>query len=356
MSKLFKSKTIASLPVRNCFVRSGTWTELATEDGQLTPQLMQKYKDLAEGELGLVIAGYARVNSKERANNRMIGMYDDKFIVPLQGFTKMFHENNTPIGIQLAMGGTQIHYNGEVDWDVMSPSESKVVYRDENNKQHEFNVDEMSIADIKSVISDFVQAGMRVKQSGFDLVQIHAGHGYFVSQWMNPKKNRRTDEYGINPSKFIIELYDEMRNALGDEYPIAIKINSEENIGDDSNHEAMLNLCIELDKRGINMIEVSGCAPSRNKINLDTESYFSAFAGKLKSVVATDVVLTGGNKTLSNIEKVVELTKVDGIGLSRTLVSESNLVAKWKQNPNYKSRCISCNHCHRKTYVCVFDK
>lgn len=356
MSKLFEQANIGNRQLRNRFIRSGTWMRKATDDGALTPELINEYRKLAEGNLGMVIAGYARVNSEERANNKMIGMYDDKFIPELQDFTKMFHDNGTAVGIQIAMGGTQVHYQGKVDWEIMSPSPATVTRVDENQSEYTIEVDAMNQVQIDQVITDFVNAARRVKAANFDLVQLHAGHGYFLSQWMNPELNRRTDEYGTDPSKFIVDLYQAVRNEVGADFPIGIKINSEEKIGDDSNHQTMLDLCIKLDKLGIDLIEVSGCAPSRTRISIENESYFASFASKLTPQVTCPVMLTGGNKTLSNIEDVVNKTNIDFVGLSRPLVSEPDLVQKWADDPEYKSRCVSCNHCHRKTYVCVFNK
>ncbi len=356
MKKLFEETTLAGLTLKNHFMRSGTWTELATDEGEITEELMEAYRPLAEGEIGFVIAGYARVNQFERANNKMISVYDDKFIPGLTQFTNMFHQNNTPIGIQLAMGGTQIHYNGDVNWEVMSPSEYTGTYRNAEGEAIEFSAAEMTIDQIKNVIKDFADAAGRVKASGFDIVQLHAGHGYFISQWMNPELNRRNDEYGQDPAKFIIELYQAVRDEVGSDFPIGIKINSEEKICDESNHQQMLDLCRRLDQLGIDLIEISGCAPSRTKVTIDKESYFAKFGSLLKSTVSCDVALTGGNKTLSNIAQVQADTGVDFIGLSRPLVSEPDLIKKWKNDNDYKARCISCNHCHRKTYVCVFNK
>lgn len=356
MNRLFEGSSIGEVQIRNKFIRSGTWMSKATEDGQLTSELFDEYEKLAKGSLGMVIAGYSRVNAKERANNQMIGMYDDKFIPDLQKFTSMFHAHDTKVGIQLAMGGTQVHYDGEVDWDIVSPSPAVVVRTLADGSEMEIAAAEMTVEQIKFVIADFVNAARRVKAANFDLVQLHAGHGYFISQWMNPKLNRRSDEYGQDPAKFIIELYQAVRAEVGDEFPIGIKINSEEQVGDDSNHERMLDLCKRLDELGIDLIEVSGCAPSRTKISLDKEGYFAEFASKLTKQVDCKVMLTGGNKTFNNFEQLMDESGIDFIGLSRPLVSEPDLVARWQANNDYKSRCISCNHCHRKTYTCVFDK
>lgn len=355
MKKLLDETQIGNIKLKNRFIRSGTWMRSATEDGDLTNELIAGYKKLAEGKLGLVIAGYARVNKDERANNKMIGMYDDKFIEPLQEFTQMFHDNDTAIGIQLAMGGTQVDYKGEINWDIMSPSPATITRKDSNGNEITLEVSEMSKEDIQNVISDFVAAAIRVKKSGFDLVQLHGAHGYFISQWMNPVKNRRTDEYGKDRTKFLVDLYKAVRAAVGEDFPISVKLNSEEENGNHQLHDDVLNLCEKLDSLGIDMIEVSGSSPSRPKVKLEGESYFSEFASKLTKRVNCKVMLTGGNKTYSNIEKVLNDTDVDYVGLSRTLVSEPDLVAKWLDDPTYKTRCVSCNHCHRNVYLCVFD-
>lgn len=356
MNNLFKPATVGNVQLRNRFIRSGTWMRKATEDGDLTPELMAEYRKLAEGHIGMVIAGYARVNSIERANNQMIGMYDDKFIPQLQEFTKMFHDNGTAVGIQLAMGGTQVSKSCHINWDLMSPSPATVKHIDENNNEYTIEVEEMSHEQIKVVINDFVSAARRVKASNFDMVQLHAAHGYFLSQWMNPELNRREDEYGTNSSKFITELYQAVRAEVGADFPIGIKINSEEKVGDDSNHHAILEMCIKLDKLGIDLIEVSGNSPSRTKIKLENEGYFADFASKLTAKVNCPVMLTGGNKTLAKMTDIANESNIDFIGLSRPLLSEPDLIRKWEQDPSYKARCVSCNHCHRKTYLCVFDK
>ncbi len=354
MSKLLEATNINGLDLSNRFVRSGTWMALAEETGELTPELKAKYTELAEAGLGMVICGYARVNEFEKANNRMIGMYSDEVANTYKELTDVFKANNTPVGIQIAMGGSQIHYQGDVTWPIFAPSPIDIKRKDASQNEVTYHVKEMSQEEIKAVIADFVAAAVRVKQVGFDLVQIHAGHGYFISQWMNPELNYREDEYGQDRGLFVKELYSAIREAVGTEMKIGIKLNSEESMGDHSNFEAMLKLCEELDQAGIDLIEVSGAAPSRSKKH--GERYFEEFATELTKVVNCKTMLTGGNRTFAELEDFVTKTKVDYVGMSRPLISEPDLIRKWKNDPEYKSRCISCNHCHRKVYTCVFDK
>lgn len=356
MKKIFEETSIGDLHLANRIIRSGTWMSLATENGELTPELLAKYTELAQSEIGMIICGYARVDELEKANNGMIGMFNPELAEQYQTLTKVFKKHNIPVGIQLALGGTQIHYQGDVTWKILSPSSAEIKRQDASGNQVTYHVEAMTIDEIKQTIAKFAQAAVNVKNAGFDLIQIHAGHGYFLSQWMNPELNRRDDEYGQNPSLFIRELYTAVRVAVGNEMKIGIKLNSEEHNEDHSNYAAMLDLCESLDQMGIDLIEVTGCAPSRTRITPEKESYFAEFAKLLTKRVNCQTMLTGGNKTFKQLETVLNETGIDYIGLSRPLISEPDLVQKWQANPEYQTKCISCNHCHRKVYTCVFDK
>ncbi len=360
MKKLFDTFNYKKLTFKNRFFRSGTWICQANEDGTLKPEFMDYYSNLAKQNLGCVIFGYARVDSTEKANSGMTGLWDDKFILELKKLTDEYHKNNTIVGIQLAMGGAQIHYSGDIEWKILSPSKVMLPARtDKFGNEVVYTANEISKDEINTTIENFTNAAVRVKEAGFDMVQLHCGHGYFLSSWMNPDQNKRTDEYGGSVekrSKYIIELYKSVRNAVGDDFSIGVKINSEERIGDYSNHESMLYLCKELDKLKVDLIEISGFFPSRTKKTNPSGPYFKDFASKLTKEVNALVVLTGGNKYYDESLKVLNETQIDFIGLSRPLIAEIDLVKKWEENPEHKSICISCNHCHKVINKCVFDK
>ncbi len=358
MKKLFDEVQFKDLTLKNRFFRSGTWIAKAEETGFLTDEFYEYYTKLAsQSNLGFATVGYARVLENEKANAGMVGLWDDKFIDGLKKLTDIFHKNNVPVGIQLAMGGSQVHYRGKIEWKVLAPTAVDLYpRRDEFGNKIVYKANEITVEEIKEVIEAFANASLRVKKAGFDMVQLHAGHGYFLSQWMNKEINTREDEYGKDRTKFIIELYDAVREKVGDDFKVGIKLNSEEKAGDHSNHIDMLNLCKELDKRGIDLIEVSGNMPSRPKVaTVEEESFFKDFATKLTKEVSAKVMLTGGNKTFKNIEKVLQETDVDFIGLSRPLISEVDLIKKWEKDNDYKTRCVSCNYCHKDTNKCVFD-
>ncbi len=356
MKKLFEEVKIKDITLKNRFARSGTWIAKATADGALTPEFFAYYEKVAKANLGFAMVGYARVLENEKANNNMVGMWDDKFIPDLKKLTDMFHENNTPVGIQIAMGGSQIHYQGDITWKIQGPSSTELPPRvDSYGNTVVYKSNEMTVEEIQETIRTFANAAVRVKKAGFDMVQIHAGHGYFISQWLNPQLNTRTDEYGQNKGKFIFDLYTAIREAVGTDFKVGIKVNSEENVGDYSNHDAVLELCKQLDEAGIDLIEVSGANPSRTKATNPNGTYFKDFAKKLADNVNCVTMVTGGNKSFEEVESMLNETGVDIIGLSRPLIAEIDLVQKWEKDAKHKAKCVSCNHCHKITNVCVFD-
>ncbi len=357
MKKMFDEVKFKNIVVKNRFFRSGTWIAKATEDGKLTDEFFEYYEKVAKAGLGFATVGYARVLEDERANNGMVGMWDDKFIPDLKKLTDMFHENGTPVGIQLATGGSQIHYQGDITWKVLSPSATDVHPRkDDYGNKVVYKSNEITVDEIHEIIEKFADASLRVKKAGFDMVQIHAGHGYFLSQWMNKEINKREDEYNAKDGKFIIDLYEAIRAKVGDDFIVGIKINSEEKVGDKSNYENMINLCKELDKRGIDLIEISGNFPSRTKNIEPKHSYFRDFAENLTKEVNCFTMMTGGNKNFETIESTVNETGLDFIGMSRPLICELDLIEKWRVDSTHQSKCLSCNHCHKVINTCILHK
>ncbi len=356
MKKMFDNVEIGNFNLRNRFLRSGTWIAKADAEGYVTDELVNYYTKLANANLGMVTVGYARINELEKANHNMIGLYDDKFIDGLKNLVAPFKKTNTPVGIQLAMGGSMISNTVDINWKLKSPSACEMRHRDQFGNKMTYLVEEMSVDEIKITIEEFANAALRVRQAGFDYVQLHAGHGYFISSWLNDAKNQREDEYGQDKTKYIVDLFKAVKQKVGDDFPIAIKLNSEEKIGDHSNHDLVLSLCKQLDELGIFLIEVSGNAPSRMKLDVASESYFKEFAKKLNEEVSCLTALTGGNKTFENMQDVLNYTDCDLIGLSRTLISELDLISRWEEDTTYAPRCLSCNHCHRVVNTCVFDK
>jgi len=349
MKKIFEKTSIGDVSLKNRLWRSATWLNLASEDSRLTPQLTERYKELAEGGVGTIITGLAHVMKDEQPYPGMLGIYSDDFIEEYIEFTEMIHSYGTNIVMQLAYGGstTSLPTEGRTIW---GPSAVK-------NPTNNFTPLEMTKENINELVEAMGMATKRARQSGFDGVQIHAAHGYLFSQFLSPYFNRREDEYGgniQNRARIIFEVLEAMKDAAGEEYPVFIKMHcndfwEEKGLSNDES----LWLSKELEKRGIDGIEFSGGTidpeyegATRTKLfKKEAQSYFRNETAKIAAELNIPVISVGGHRTPELMEEIMNETNISYFSLSRTLHSEPDLVNKWMEDPEKKPRCVSCNNC-----------
>jgi 2,4-dienoyl-CoA reductase-like NADH-dependent reductase (Old Yellow Enzyme family) len=214
----------------------------------------------------------------------------------------------------------------------------------------------MTVQDIKEMADAFADAAARAKTADFDGVQIHAAHGYLLSQFLSPAYNRRTDEYGgtiQNRARFLIETLRAIRNRTGGDYPVLVKMNTSDFIEDGLTLDDALAVGDMLVREGIDAIELSGgflnggkLNPSRMGIDAEEkEAYFENEARAFKDVVSVPVILVGGTRSPAVAERIVAEGTADFIALSRPLIREAGLINRWKSGDTAKSACISCNRC-----------
>lgn len=173
--KLLEHAVIAGMPVRNRILRSATWEALADAKGYMSEKQYRIYDQLAKNEVGLICTGYARVDGEDRPNAGMMGIYDDAFIPQYQELTRRVHAYGSKIMMQIAYGGTKTTFERE-GRTIFSPSAVP------ERKTGTVGV-AMSPDDIRHLIDEYAQAAKRVRDSGFDAVEIHGGHSYLLNQF-----------------------------------------------------------------------------------------------------------------------------------------------------------------------------
>ncbi|BBB90526.1 MAG TPA: NADH:flavin oxidoreductase [Methylomusa anaerophila] len=339
MKTLFDETTINNInninnmKLQNRIIRSATWEGMADSAGRLTNRLIKVYETLANGGVGLIITGGTYFTKDSTTLPGMAGIYEDSLLQDYEKFTDMVHSSGCPIILQLAYAGK----NGDM-WLPSSPSHN----------------------DIKSIVKAFGEGAARAKLSGFDGVQIHAAHGYFLSQFLSRQNNTRQDEYGgiiENRARILLEIYDEIRNRTGSNFSIFIKINGTDAFDETEGVNACSYACRQLAARGIDAIEISGGADEIKKSldNPHKESIFRDYAARIAEEVRVPVILVGHNRTPSVMEKILNTSAIEYFALSRPLLREPNLVNDWKNNRNKKAECISCNACFKPDgNICVF--
>jgi 2,4-dienoyl-CoA reductase-like NADH-dependent reductase (Old Yellow Enzyme family) len=347
MSKLFEQSEINGMVLSNRFVRSATWEGMAAEDGAATPRLNEEMVNLARGEVGLIITGHAYIRPEGQAGMFQMGIYKDELIPGYQRLTDKVHEAGGKIIVQLAHAG---HFaikqlTGQVPLVV---SNFEGLARSPRK--------EMTIQDIEELIDAFKEAAVRARNAGFDGVQIHAAHGYLLSQFLSPSFNRRQDEYGgdiRNRSKIHLKILKAVRKAVGDDYPILIKMNSQDFVENGLSLTDSLQTGRMLADAGLNAIELSGgmltsgkLSPSRSGINSEEkEAYFRAAAKMFKSEIDIPLILVGGMRSFEVADRLVEEGVADYISMCRPFIREPQLIKRWKEGDRRKAECNSDNLC-----------
>jgi 2,4-dienoyl-CoA reductase-like NADH-dependent reductase (Old Yellow Enzyme family) len=350
MLNLFGPTQIRSLTLANRFVRSATWEGLAREDGSTTPRLINMANQLAQGGIGLIITGHAYVSREGQAGGWQLGIYSDDFIPGLVEMTTSVHALGGKIAVQLAHAGVRAPY----PLSGLEPIGPSVLQTGSEPVGRE-----MTRHDIEAVVRAFAVAAVRSQAGGFDAVQIHAAHGYLLSQFLSPYFNKRRDEYGgsiENRARLAIEVVKAVRNAVGPGFPVFIKLNSEDFLPGGFMVEEMVQTAIMLEENGVDGTEMSGGTfisgknmPSRPGKTAHGEPgvYYEDAARQYKEKVQVPLMLVGGIRNFETAERLVAEGLTDYIALSRPLIREPELVIRWKSGDRRPATCISDNGCFK---------
>jgi 2,4-dienoyl-CoA reductase-like NADH-dependent reductase (Old Yellow Enzyme family) len=335
MKTLFEETRIGVMQLRNRLVRSATLEAIADDNGRPTPRLISLYHDLAAGGTGLIITSATTITSDARRLSGMLAIPRDAWIPAYQELTRAVHTAGSPIVMQLSFTGR----NGAL-WAPDHPSQDE----------------------IRSIVKAFGDAAHRAQLAGFDGVEIHAAHGYFLSQFLNKKRNTRKDEYGgtlRNRIRFLLEIEREIRARTGEAFAILVKINCSDFEDDDGVWDACQNACTQLAEQGIDAIELSS-GLSRTPFPPPglpyDESIFRDYAAEIARIVKVPVILVGLNRTPSVMIGLLNTTGIGYFSLSRPFLRQPDLANYWRTNPDTPAKCRSCDSCRKQQdgTVCPF--
>ncbi len=364
MNKLFEDSVINGMSLPNRFVRSATWEGMAADDGTATLKLIETMVALARGGVGLIISGHAYIRPEGKASPWQLGIYNDELIPGLQEMTAAVHACEGRIIAQLAHAGcfTSAQLTGHLP----------LVVSDFDELPAESPRKEITARDIQGIVDAFAAAARRARSAGFDGVQIHSAHGYLLSQFLSPTFNKRRDEYGgsiQNRARIHLEVCHAIREAVGKDYPVLIKMNCRDFVEDGLDLEESLQVARLLADAGLDAIELTGgsltsgrLSPSRSKINSpDREAYFREEASAFKKEINIPLILVGGMRSIEVAEQLVRNGVADYISMSRPLIREPGLINRWKAGDLQKAQCKSDNLCfgpglEGKGIYCVVKK
>ncbi|MFC2076037.1 NADH:flavin oxidoreductase [candidate division KSB1 bacterium] len=342
---LFSPIRYGRLTVPNRFVRSATNDRTAADGGRPGERTEILFRELARGDIGLIITGHAYVHPSGIAGFDQWGIHRDDPVPAYRRVVDVVHSEGGRVMMQLAHAGRQ----SRAKWVKRTPMAPSAVH------EPVYGIDPapMSEADIETIIEAFVLAAVRARVAGFDGVQLHAAHGYLISQFLSPHTNRRDDSWGGDFDgrfRFLQEIYSRIRKELGDDYPILVKMNSTDGLPGGLDLDDAVQIAARLDRAGIDGIEVSGGMAeageftARRDLNPEAEAYFLPAGARIKAEVNCPVISVGGHREYKRMNEAVEEGRTDAVALSRPFIREPDLVRLFRAGQE-RAACISCNGC-----------
>jgi 2,4-dienoyl-CoA reductase-like NADH-dependent reductase (Old Yellow Enzyme family) len=318
---------------------------MADNQGRPQPRLAELYRELAEGGVGLIITGHMYIHPSGHAHEGMTGIYDDALIPKLATLADSVHQAGGRVVVQINHGGMQCEK--ALVPEMIAPSATNFDHLEAPSR-------EITVDEIHMLIEAYGDAAKRVKEAGFDGVQIHAAHGYLISVFLSPLVNKRNDSWGGDPERrmrFLREVSKTVRSKIGPDFPMLIKLGMMDGIEGGLTLEAGAEVVAELDNMGFDGIELSG-GVARGSFNSrkgirspDREAYFRPLAEKARPMTPLPIILVGGFRTIQVMEQVLEEGTADFISICRPLISEPDLPNRLQQGIQTKSRCLSSNNC-----------
>jgi 2,4-dienoyl-CoA reductase-like NADH-dependent reductase (Old Yellow Enzyme family) len=366
MSILFDPYKIGKIEVKNRFVRSATLENLAKDTGEVTEELVNLYRTLAKGEIGLIISGYMYVHPLGRGYKYQTGIHNDKLIPSLKKITHAIHEDDGKVAFQIAHAGMQT-FTRLTGGPLLCPSGEIL-----NPTSFEYSR-EMTEEEIENSIDAFVKAAKRAVEAGADAIQLHAAHGYLINQFLSPFYNRREDEWGGSDEqriRYLKEIIFRIKKIIPSNVPLIIKLNTNDYTPTEGiTPQLGMNYTERLIKLGIDAIEIScgsgfalfnmsrgdipvkefvQAVPDYLKVTVENiyqdmvgkfvlEEGYNLNAAKIIKPKMKDVplLLVGGLRSKTLMEELIRSKYTDFISMSRPFIREPFLVKNFREENGY---------------------
>jgi 2,4-dienoyl-CoA reductase-like NADH-dependent reductase (Old Yellow Enzyme family) len=346
LSRLFTPGTIGTLTLPNRLVRSATAERLADAEGRPLPRLKQLYQELARGGVGLIITGHMYVHPSGKAHPEMAGIYTDALLPDLAELAETVHQAGGRVAVQINHGGMQS--SRQAVTEPVAPSAVDLPFLAHTPRA-------LTDDEIVEMIECYGQAARRAREAGFDGVQIHAAHGYLVSQFLSPLANRRSDRWGGDlpgRMRFLQAVCRAVRQHVGFDYPVFVKLGMIDDPEGGLTTAESVQVVAALEEMGLDGVEISGGIGGGRDLNSrkgvgarESEAYFRPLAQAARPATRLPILLVGGLRSRQTMEEVLDAGEADFVSLCRPLISEPDFPMRLRLGLQDQSRCISANRC-----------
>lgn len=339
-SNLFSAGQIGTLTLPNRVIRSATQDPFGRRDGTCAPEQVALYREIAAAGTGAIITAYSYISPEARSTGIQVGFATEEQRASQKEVLDAVHEAGGRLILQLMHAGMNVFMSEKhvVGGKLLTPTGGL-------KAPNEMATTEITAEDMVKIKADFVDAAKAAKELGFDGIQLHCAHGYLLSQFLDPNTNQRTDEYGgsaENRFRFPSECLTAIREAVGKDYPVLIKVNS--NCGGEykaSYAEDILYFCRQFEAMGADAIELSGY----NWLGLGKKQVPTFYLDQAKAIrqeVKIPLILVGGVRGPESAQAILD-AGIDFISASRPFICQPDFIKHLEQGED--SPCVGCTKC-----------
>eukprot|EP00362_Geleiidae_sp_MMETSP1317_P002123 CAMPEP_0201281734 /NCGR_PEP_ID=MMETSP1317-20130820/3928_1 /ASSEMBLY_ACC=CAM_ASM_000770 /TAXON_ID=187299 /ORGANISM="Undescribed Undescribed, Strain Undescribed" /LENGTH=609 /DNA_ID=CAMNT_0047592475 /DNA_START=710 /DNA_END=2540 /DNA_ORIENTATION=- len=340
LKHLFASVQIGHMTVKNRLLMPAMSVNFGVDnDGYVTEQLTEYFVARAKGGTGMILVGGGGVDPIGRELPELPALWDDACIPALKKMTERVKSFGAKFGMQIMHGGRQTYAPEKVaPSPIPAPALVKGIPK------------ELSIAEIRELISAFGNSARRCKDAGFDFIEIHAAHGYLINQFMSQNSNKRTDEYGgiyENRIRFLLEVFREIKMKTGDDFPVGVRFNGEDYIKDGWTIDEAVRLSLILEKERADYLHISAGVYGSSQLTIPSmyvaQGCFAHLAKEIKKNVSIPVVAVGRIKDPELANKLIMEGNADIVAMGRSHLTDPELANKARSGNIASIRpCIGC--------------
>ena len=320
----------------NRIAKAAMEENMADADHAPSEHLMRLYQAWAEGGAGLLISGNVMVDSRAMTGPGGVVLEDDTHLARFERWARIGRGKGAQFWLQINHPGRQMQSNlGQPTW-----APSAVALELGNLSKRFATPQEMTPAVIQEVIERFTRTAQLGEQAGFTGVEIHAAHGYLLSQFLSPLTNQRNDQWGgslENRARLLLEIVKAVRAVVSPGFAVAVKLNSADFQRGGFSAEDAQQVVRLLDGQGVDLVELSGGsyeAPAmqgqaRDGRTLAREAYFLEFAREIRAVASMPIMVTGGIRRAPVAQQVLD-SGIEMVGIGTALAIDPNLPRDWQ--------------------------
>ncbi len=350
MGMLFSEFKIGSLKLKNRIVFAPMGTCLPDEQGRVNDRTVEYYARRAAGGAGLIIVEFSAVDKNNYSASWQLKINDDDKLPGLTRLAKAIQENGAKACIQVHHPGRQSSKRVTGNQTV-APSPIPDLLIGETPR-------ELDVPEIHELEDRFAEAVLRARKAGFDCVEFHGAHGYFICQWLSPLSNKRDDEYGgdlFRRTRFAREILRKSRELVGPDYPLIFRISADEFADGGLTIDQTKEIAAILQEHGADAIHVSagqfGAMQFTVQPMLKPRGFLVPLATEIKRAVKVPVIAVGRINDPRYAESILKEGNADLIGMGRPLLADPDLPKKAREERISEIvRCIACNACMYKLF------